>query len=169
MKCYILRWNQEKSHLTKEDYSKLLDDLHENYDEVALSWQIDQWEDAHKGDMFIILQNHSDNDGVLMIGKFASEPYEKISPYTGNSGHMIDLQILSAFDRNPESKILVAFQLEKEFPKIDWRDGVCGELIDMFVADRLSIRIMEELMARDMWDQWTFSEFFGVEQYYLDK
>lgn len=37
MKCYILRWNQEKSHMTKEVYSKLLDDLHENYDEVGLS------------------------------------------------------------------------------------------------------------------------------------
>ncbi len=43
-------------------------------------------------------------------------------------------------------------------------DGVCGELIDMLVADRLSIRIMEELMARDMWNQWTFSDFFGIQQ-----
>lgn len=165
MKCYILRWNQEINHFTKEQYSRFLNDLHKYEGNVEISWQIDQWEDAHKGDMFIILQNHSDNDGVMMIGKFASEPYEKISPYTGNSGHMIDLQILSAFDRNPESKILVAFQLEKEFPEIDWRDGVCGELMDVFVADRLSIRIMEELMARDMWKDYTFGEFFGLETY----
>mgnify|MGYP003333503915 CR=1 FL=1 len=74
-------------------------------DDVGLSWQIDQWEDAHKGDMFVILQNHSDNDGVLMIGKFESEPYEKISPYSGKSGHVIDLEILSAFDRTSIIKL----------------------------------------------------------------
>jgi len=166
MKCYILRWNQEKNHFTKEQYSKFLDDLHEYEGDVGISWQIDQWEDAHAGDMFIILQDHSDNDGIMMIGKFASEPYEKISPYTGNSGHMIDLQILSAFDRNPESKILVAFQLEKEFPEINWRDGVCGELIEnVFMADRLCARIIDEMMARDMWKDYTFGEFFGIETY----
>ncbi|MCQ2576554.1 MAG: hypothetical protein MJ162_07400, partial [Treponema sp.] len=151
MKCYILRWNLEKNHFTKEKYADFYKRWKETPEQVGLIWQIDQWEDAHKGDMFIILQDHSDNDGILVIGKFASEPYEKISPRTGNTGHMIDLEILTAFDRNPESKILVAFQLEKEFPEINWRDGICGELIDMFVADRLSIRIMEELMARDIW------------------
>lgn len=43
-----------------------------------------------------------------------SEPYEKISQRTGKTGHMIDLEILSAFDRNPESKVLAAF------PKVFW-------------------------------------------------
>ena len=162
MKCYILRWNLEKSHFTKEKYLQFLTDFRKCEDDVGLSWQIDQWEDAHKGDMFVILQNHSDNDGVLMIGKFESEPYEKISPYTGKSGHVIDLEILSAFDRTPEIKILVAFQLEKEFPEIDWRGGIHGELIDNFVADRLCIRIMDELIARDIWNEWTFSDFFEI-------
>lgn len=110
--------------------------------------------------MFIFLQTHSNNDGILIIGKFASEPYYKESKRTGYKGKVIDLQILSAFDRKPDSKILVTFQLEKEFPEINWQDGVCGELIDTFVADRLSIRIMEELMARDIWTNGPFQIFW---------
>lgn len=171
MKCYVFRWNPESSPLKKEDYQNFYNNYEQNKDDndISFTWEIAQWENAHKGDMFIFLQTHSNNDGILIIGKFASEPYYKESKRTGYKGKVIDLQILSAFDRKPDSKILVTFQLEKEFPEINWQDGVCGELIDTFVADRLSIRIMEELMARDIWNQWTFSDFFGIKQYYLDK
>ena len=169
MKCYILRWNQERNNFTKERYSQMLEDLNQNGQDFDFSWELEQWEEAEKGNMFILMQYNSDNDGIAIIGKFASDPYEIKNPKTGKKIHMVDLHILSAIDRNPESKILVTFQLEKEFPEIDWHGGIPGELIDMFVADRLSIRIMEEMMARDMWDEWTFSEFFGVKQYYLKK
>ena len=98
-----------------------------------------------------------------MIGKFASDPYERFNSKTGKTVHAADLEVLSVFDRGPDSKILVTFQLEKEFSEINWHEGINGELIDNFVADRLTLRINDELQARDIWDSWTFMEFMGME------
>ncbi len=98
-----------------------------------------------------------------MVGKFASEPYERLNSKTGKIVHVADLEFFSIFDRGPDSKIPVTFQLEKEFPEINWHEGVNSELIDNFVADRLTLRINDELQARDIWDRWTFGEFMGLE------
>lgn len=101
-----------------------------------------------------------------MVWKFASNPYERLNPKTCKTVHVADLEVLSVFDRDPDFKILVTFQLEKEFPEINRHEGINGELIDNFVADRLTLRINDELQARNIWDRWTFGEFMGMEMYY---
>ncbi len=168
MKCYILRWNPERNTFTQKDFEELQADFASGK-EVSLRWEVEHWEDAEKGNLFILVQYNSENEGIALIGKFASDPYEIINPKNGRTVHVVDLQILSMIDRNPDSKILVTFQLEKEFPEINWHEGINGELIDNFVADKLTLRINDELQARDIWDKWTFGEFMGMEMHYLDK
>ena len=168
MKCYILRWNPERNTFKQKDFEEFQTDFN-NGEEYSLRWEIEQWEEAEKGNLFILVQYNTVNEGIAMIGKFASDPYEIINPKNGRTVHVVDLQILSIIDRSPNSKILVTFQLKKEFPEINWHEGINGELIDNFVADKLTLRINNELQARDIWDKWTFGEFMGMEMYYLDK
>lgn len=125
-------------------------------------------EEAEKGNLFILVQYNTANEGIAMVGKFASESYERLNPKTYKTVHVADLEVLSVLDRGPDSKILVTFQLEKEFPEINWHEGVNGELIDNFAADRLTLRINDELQTRDIWDRWTFGDFMGLEMYYLN-
>ena len=168
MKCYILRWNPERNTLKQKDFEELQADFASG-EEVSLRWEVEHWEDAEKGNLFILVQYNSENEGIALIGKFASDPYEIINPKNGRTVHVVDLQILSIIDRSHNSKILVTFQLKKEFPEINWHEGINGELIDNFVADKLTLRINDELQARDICDKWTFGEFMGMEMYYLDK
>ncbi len=168
MKCYILRWNPERNTFKQKDFEEFQTDFN-NGEEYSLRWEIEQWEEAEKGNLFILVQYNTANEGIAMIGKFASVPYERLNPKTGKILHVADLEVLSVFDRDPDSKILITFQLEKEFPEINWHEGVNGELIDNFVTDKLTLRIYDELQARDIWDKWTFGEFMGMEMYYLDK
>ena len=163
MKCYVFRWNPETSAIRKENFKEFYNQINEPDGENCFTWEIKDWQDAHKDDMFIFLQTHTDNDGIVMIGKLASEPYYKESKRTGYKGYVVDLEILTMFDRTPECKTLVAFQLENEFPEIKWHDGNCGELLEMLLADRLSIRIMDELCERGIWEHTTFAKFMGLE------
>ena len=167
MKCYILRWNPERNTFKQNDFEDFQIDFN-NGEDHSLRWEVEQWEEAEKGELFILVQYNTNNEGIAMIGKFASDPYEKFNSKTGKTVHVADLEVLSVFDRGPDSKILVTFQLEKEFPEINWHEGINGELIDNFVADRLTLRINDELQTRDIWDRWTFGEFMGLEMYYLN-
>lgn len=162
MKCYILRWNPERNTFRQNDFEEFQIDFN-NGEDHSLRWEVEQWEEAEKGDLFILVQYNTNNEGIAMIGKFASDPYERFNSKTGKTVHAADLEVLSVFDRGPDSKILVTFQLEKEFSEINWHEGINGELIDNFVADRLTLRINDELQARDIWDSWTFMEFMGME------
>ena len=119
MKCFILRWNPERNTFTQKHFKELQADFAKEED-VSLRWEVEQWEEAEKGNLFILVQYNSENEGIAMIGKFASDPYERIN----------------------------------------------GELIDNFVADKLTLRINDELQARDIWDKWTFGEFMGMKMYY---
>jgi hypothetical protein len=164
MKCYILRWNPERNTFKQKDFEEFQTDFN-NGEEYSLRWEIEQWEEAEKGNLFILVQYNSENEGIALIGKFASNPYERINPKNSRTVHVADLEILSVIDRSPDSKILVTFQLEKEFPEINWHEGINGELIDNFLADKLTLRINDELQMRNIWDKWTFGEFMGISQF----
>ena len=116
MKCYILRWNPERNTFKQKDFEEFQTDFN-NGEEHSLRWEIEQWEEAEKGNLFILVQYNTANEGIAMIGKFASAPYERLNPKTGKIVHVTDLEVLSVFDRDPDSKILITFQLEKEFPE----------------------------------------------------
>ena len=152
MKCYILRWNRERNTFKQKDFEEFQTDFN-NGEEYSLRWEIEQREEAEKGNLFILVQYNTANEGIAMVGKFASEPYERLNSKTCKTVHVVDLEVLFVFDRGPDSKILVTFQLEKEFPEINWHEGVNGELIDNFVADRLTLRINDELQTRNICDR----------------
>ncbi len=165
MKCYLLLWNPDCNTYKLSDHSQLVDDLINNGQDFEISWQLKHWQDAHKGDMFILLQCNTANDGIAMIGKFDSEPYEQKNNKTGKNVHKVNLHILSAFDRTPQSKILVTFQLKEEFSQINWKEGPEDELLEMFTADKLCLRIIDEMQARDMWNDSTFGDFFNIQTF----
>lgn len=80
MSLFILRWNPNISSFTKEEYSEVVTMVYEaDQYPIGLNWSLKDWKKASKGDIFILQQVGTDNDGFVMIGKFASDPYESNS------------------------------------------------------------------------------------------
>ena len=163
MKCYILRWNPNISSYKQENHREFYNCLMNGLPFPTLNWSIYDWEDVEVGDVFILQQVGTENDGIAMIGTFSSGIYEDDSwKKDGTKIHYADLEPVSIFDRTTDCKILPAFQLEKEFPEIDWHKGHSGELVNQLVGDKLFARITEELIARDIWTEDFPEEYFSI-------
>lgn len=75
----------------------------------------------------MLLQVGTDNDGIAMIGKFISEPYEADSwRKDGSRIHYADIQVFYACDLD-EKKFFRASYFESKFPAIKWHGGHSGE------------------------------------------
>lgn len=86
MKCYILRWNPERNTFKQKDFEELQADFASG-EEVSLRWEVEHWEDAEKGNLFILVQHNTANEEIAMVGKFASESYERLNPKTCKTVH----------------------------------------------------------------------------------
>ena len=54
MKCYILRWNPERNTFRQNDFEEFQIDFN-NGEDHSLRWEVEQWEEAEKGDLFILV------------------------------------------------------------------------------------------------------------------
>ena len=77
MNTFILRWNPAISSYKMEEHKKICERLKNEV--VFYNWSVREWENLHAGDAFVLLQVGTENDGIAMIGKFISEPYESDS------------------------------------------------------------------------------------------
>ena len=104
---------------------------------MHFNWSVREWQKLKKNDAFILLQVGTDNDGIALVGKFCSEPYESASwRNDGTKIHYANMQIFDAFDLANEPK-LRAENFESSFPKIRWHGGHSGELINEESASAL--------------------------------
>lgn len=86
MKCYILRWNSERNTFKQKDFEEFQTDFN-NVEKYSLRWEIEQCEEAEKGNLFILVQHNTANEEIAMVGKFASESYERLNPKTCKTVH----------------------------------------------------------------------------------
>lgn len=94
---------------------------------MLYNWSIREWQELHAGDAFVLLQVGTDNDGIAMIGKFISEPYEADSwRKDGSRIHYADIQVFYACDLD-EKKFFRASYFESKFPAIKWHGGHSGK------------------------------------------
>ena len=141
MNTFILRWNPNISSYKMETHLEVISHVRKMEFPNKFDWSIYDWHKAKDGDMVILLQVGTDDDGIAMIGKIVGEPVADESwRKDGSKVHYIYIEIFDAF--NPaEQKEFRAENFENEFDKIKWHKGHSGELIDQAIANRLFDKI----------------------------
>ena len=76
MNLFILRWNPNISSYKTKSHLELISHIRKNEQPVDFNWSIREHEKLAKGDMFILQQVGTENDGIAMIGKFKNTCYE---------------------------------------------------------------------------------------------
>ncbi|MBP5175163.1 MAG: hypothetical protein ILP07_04520 [Treponema sp.] len=140
MNTFILRWNPAISSYKMAEHKNVCRQIKEK-EPVLYNWSIREWQELHAGDAFVLLQVGTDNDGIAMIGKFISEPYEANSwRKDGSMIHYADIHVFYACDLD-EKKFFRSAYFESKFPAIKWHGGHSGEKVSAQDSNRLITRI----------------------------
>ena len=137
MNTFILRWNPAISSYKMERHLEIVSHAHKMQFPESFDWSVRDWQKVKDGDMAVLLQVGTENDGVAMIAKIVGAP-EADESWRGDGSkvHYVNLSIFDAF--NPaEQKQFRAENFESDFETIKWHKGHSGELIDKATAKRL--------------------------------
>ena len=146
MNTFLLLWNPAISSYTIDrceeefNFEDVLFDFIDDEDNFPwdLNWSVWEWEKARDGDRFFMLRvGEGQPNGILMSGKFSSNPYVD-DDWSGKKRvtHYVDLELDAAI--HPDSpKILSSDVLEKHFPDRNWRKGHSGQILDEETAAKL--------------------------------
>ena len=151
MNTFILRWNPAISSYKMKSHLDIVSHARKKQFPNNFNWSVREWENLKKGDAFILLQVGTDADGIAMIGRFISSPYEEESwRGDGRKVHYADMEVYDAFDLS-EQKEFRAAEFEKDFPKIKWHGGHSGEELDEKTAKKLFSKIYSSLKVQKNW------------------
>ncbi len=165
MNTFILRWNPAISSYKMEEHKKICERLKNEV--VFYNWSVREWENLHAGDAFVLLQVGTENDGIAMIGKFISEPYESDSwRKDGTKIHYADMQIFYACDLD-KKRSFRALYFEKKFSDIKWHGGHSGEKLSEQVSEELIARIDFSLKNTYGFESTKFSDFLKNDNRFL--
>ena len=137
MNTFILRWNPNISSYKMETHLEVVSHAKMGNVPQRFDWSVFEWQKVKDGDMVILLQVGTDDDGIAMIGKIKGKPEaDKSWRDDGSKDHYVYIEIFDAYNPS-EFKELLAENFESDFDKIKWHKGHSGELIDKATADRL--------------------------------
>ena len=165
MNTFILRWNPAISSYKMEEHKKICEQIKNEV--VFYNWSVREWENLHAGDAFALLQVGTENDGIAMIGKFISEPYEGDSwRKDGTKIHYADMQIFYACDLDKKRSFRAVY-FEKKFSDIKWHGGHSGEKLSEQVSEELIARIDFALKNTYGFESSKFSDFLKNDNRFL--
>lgn len=165
MKVYILRWNPEISYFKKKNYNYILKMLKK--EDCFLDWSVYDWKKVKPGDAVVLCQVGTENDGIAILGKFISKPYERNSwRKDGTRVHYANIHIFTAFDRDIET-CLSAKSLESLFSEIDWHGGHSGIVLDTKTGKNLIAEIDKILEESKKTSDTNFSTFLKNDNRFL--
>lgn len=151
MNLYILRWNPNISSYTTESHLEIISNLKKDLIPSDFSWDVHEYLELQKRDMFILQQVGTDHDGIAMIGKFKDKCFEDDSwRNDGTKLYYAGLWVMDAFDCDTENP-LPAEKYEKLFPQIDWHGGHSGVIVPEEIDDQLVNQIEEDLIKAGHW------------------
>ena len=140
---FILMWNPAISNYKIEEFEEQLRDMSEGfYDEF--SWAVWDHEQARDGDRFYMVKVGPGTNGIVMSGRFTSEPYQGEDwSGKGRTVFYMDMEIEEMIhpDRCP---LLTSERLAEEIPDFEWNGGHSGRILTPEQADKLAI----------LWDQY---------------
>lgn len=166
---FTLKWNPNISSYTMKSHNKVLDKRRKGHFLGSSNWSVYEWQKLKPGDMYILLQVGTENDGIAKIGRFTSLPYGGRSwRKDGSKVYYADMLVLDAFETE-HNATLPANLFESEFPELNWHGGHSGELIDSKTAEKLLSKIETELLNKKYWDNDKLEEFRDDSDYWMDK
>ncbi len=166
---YILRWNPNISSYTMKRHNKVLNDKRSGHYFQNTNWSVYEWKKVKPGDMYILLQVGTENDGIAKIGKFISMPYSGRSwRRDGTKVYYADMNIFDVFETEHNAQ-LPAELFESEFSQINWHGGHSGELVDSATAEKLLSKMESILVEKKLWDNTKLEEFKYDDSFWIDK
>ena len=135
-RVFIMRWNPEVSNLSVEEYAKLRKEPR-----PTLRWSIWNWQEARKGDLFVMMREGKENPGIIFHGEFLGEPFLCESwRDKGKMEHCIELSMESP--TNPVLRPLMSLEeLTEKIPDMNWRRGHSGVLLTQEQSKKLMAAI----------------------------
>lgn len=166
---YILRWNPNISSYTMRQHNRVLNAKRSGHYFQNTNWSVYEWKNVKPGDMYILLQVGTENDGIAKIGKFISLPYSGRSwRRDGTKVYYADMNVFDVFETEHNVQ-LPASVFESEFSQINWHGGHSGEMIDVDTAEKLLLKIESELIEKQLWDKTKLEEFKNDDSFWMDK
>ncbi len=149
MNTFILRWNPNISSYKMETHLEIISHVRNMEFPTQFDWSVYEWQKVKDGDMVVLLQVGTENDGIAMIGKIKGAPEADESwRKDGSKDHYVYIDIFDAFNPAQENAFR-AENFENDFDKFKWHKGHSGELIDKATADRLFKKLDSILSESD--------------------
>ena len=162
MNTFILRWNPNISSYTMEKHLDIVSHINNGEFPPDFDWSVWDWQRVKIGDVFVMLQVGTDNDGIAMVGRFSSKAHEDDSwREDGSKIHYATMAVLDAWDLTKETT-LAASQFERLFKQIDWHSGHSGTWLRRRVAKNLLTYLVNKMMHKGRWNEKAFA-YFGLE------
>ena len=134
-KTYLMRWNPSISSFTEKDYEECVADMIHGM--FRMSWSINEWEEARRGDLFYMMRVGDDKAGIVFDGQFLSDPYPE-DDWAGSTKRRmyVDMVCLEYGEIGTEPYVPLK-KLQKSIPNYEWAEGHSGVLLSNEVADKL--------------------------------
>lgn len=138
-KTYVLMWNPAISSVTMNDHNESIPNLMtENF-----NWSVYEYQEAKKGDRFVMVRCGEGKTGIVMSGIFDSNPYQG-RDWSGRGRTVFYMDMEPNFIANPEkADIITTNELKQAIPTFDWSGGHSGRLLTEEQAKQL-----EALLAK---------------------
>lgn len=133
----VLMWNPSISSYTMERFEDDLKALFNGWVDDYFNWSVWEFEKAKEGDKFYMVKVGPGTNGIVMAGKFTSDPY-KDEDWSGKKRtvYYMDMEISHMIhpDRCP---LLTSEKLSKEIPDFVWTGGHSGQVLNDEQAKKL--------------------------------
>lgn len=141
IKHYLMRWNPSISSFKEKDFEECV--ANKKYGVFRMSWSINEWEEARKGDLFYMMRVGDEKAGLVCLGQFISDPYPA-DDWAGSAKRRMYVDMICT-NHTPigERPHLTLDKLQHSIPEFDWAEGHSGVLLSEELADKLDELLME--------------------------
>ena len=140
-KKYLMRWNPSISSFTETDFKECVENMVHGM--FRMSWSINEWEEARRGDLFYMMRTGDDKAGIVFVGQFVSDPYPA-DDWAGSTKRRMYVDMVCMNSVEPGAK--PRFSLEKlqtSIPEFEWAKGHSGVRLPEDVWTKL-VELLEE-------------------------
>lgn len=141
-KTYLMRWNPSISSFKEKDFEECVENMVHGM--FRMNWSIYEWEEARRGDMFLMMRVGDDKAGIVFSGQFVSDPYPS-DDWAGSTRRRmyVDMICMNLVEPGDEPRFSVE-KLQKAIPEVDWSKGHSGALLSEEVVTKLEELLEEE-------------------------
>lgn len=140
-KTFVLMWNPAISSVTMEDHNESIPNIMTEH----FNWSVYEYQEAKKGDRFVMVRCGEGKTGIVMSGIFDSNPYQG-GDWSGKGRTVFYMDLEPNFIANPEkASIITTDELRQAIPTFDWSGGHSGRLLNEEQAKRLEAMLAKYL------------------------